>query len=200
MITENKSPPSALFRKQIGNLSLFMHSIVSGFVSDCSKKRNGLRNIKSDFMKIEDKAYRNCFSLDQSPSIESTDRTLKAIYALLEELISLKNQARKLVEKEKDTPALIERFQNQLGKVEEWMNESMQLFVNGPFASKRDKERALEALTRWSELYRHGLKASIDIPAHGRQWLIEAHKRLDMTIEALQELDAKNGAVKRKRI
>lgn len=52
--------------------------------------------------------------------------------------------------------------------------------------------QALETLERWSELYRHGLKAAGNISGCGEEWLHEAHQRLDLTASALRKLDVKS--------
>lgn len=79
------------------------------------------------------------------------------------------------------------------------MNASIKPFLQNRSLSKVGSRQALETLERWSELYRHGLKATENISECGEEWLAEAHRRLDLTVDALRQLDIENEAVATKR-
>jgi hypothetical protein len=89
---------------------------------------------------------------------------------------------------------LIERFQGQLNNVEQLMNASMRPLMQELPLSDIGSRQALETLERWSELYRHGLKAAGNISERGEEWLLEAYQRLSLTADLLRKLDVKNEA------
>jgi seryl-tRNA(Sec) selenium transferase len=97
----------------------------------------------------------------------------------------------KPVSQTEETSDLLERFRKQADKVEQLMNASMRpLMRQESLLSDEARRQALETLERWSELYRHGLKASGMIAERGEEWLREAYQRLSLTADELRKLDA----------
>lgn len=187
--------PSTLLRQQIDNLSLHMRNIVTKTVISPLQDMVGFNKIKARFANIESKAYQSCTAMDTPQSVEGEDTTTIATYALLSRLTHLKNEARNLVESEYSSDDLPVRFHEQLHNVEQLMNASIKPFLQNHSLSKIGSRQALETLERWSELYRHGLKATENIPERGEEWLTEAHRRLDLTVDALWKLDVKSEAI-----
>ncbi len=95
-----------------------------------------------------------------------------------------------------ESDSLINRFQKQLNKVEQLMNASMRPLIRQDILlSEEGTRQALITLERWSELYRHGLKASGQIVERGEKWLEEAYDRLSLTADELRKLDSTNEKV-----
>lgn len=187
--------PSVLLRQQINNISARMRSIVTKTILHPLHNMADFNKARAHFTKIEDAAYSSCLEMDKSQSIGTEDNAIKATYALIHKLTDLKNEARQLVENESRSGNLLARFHKQLDLVEQLMNESISpLIEEGSVLSEEGRRQALETLERWSELYRHGLKATGNISERGEEWLIEAYQRLDLTADALRQLDIKNEA------
>ncbi len=92
-----------------------------------------------------------------------------------------------------DANNVLTQFQKQLDKVERLVNSSMRPLISqkSPLDAQGTRQ-ALETLERWSELYRHGLKAAGNVSGCGAEWLYEARQRLDLTASALKTLDMKS--------
>lgn len=92
--------------------------------------------------------------------------------------------------------SLLQRFHKKLNKVEQLMNASMRPLIRQDlYLSEEARSQALVTLERWSELYRHGLEASVKISERGEKWLLEASERLSLTVDELRKLDITNEAM-----
>lgn len=187
--------PSALLRQQINNISAHMRNIVNKSILYPLHNMTHFNKASLRFTKIQHDAYKSCSKMDEPQSIGMGDKAADTAYALINTLIDLKNEARQLVEGKSTSGTLSTRFRKQLDHVEQLMNESVRPLVKEDSSlSEEGRRQALETLERWSELYRHGLKASGNIPELGEAWLTEAYERLDLTADALRQLDIKNEA------
>lgn len=176
--------PSVLLRKQINNLSQFMQSLAAKTVANMSR----LNIIKEKFYSAKTEAYSRCSSIDDNHSIQTQDDAFNATYILMRKLVQLKNEAMALVENEEHPQHLLENFQLSMDYVEQMIKESIQPFVDGTLRHKNVNRQALGILESWSHLYRHGLRASLDIPQRGEKWLSEVNRHIDITSAALQQL------------
>ncbi len=195
MSAASLNEPSALYRQQIKNIAARMCKILDQTASVSPERRDGLNNIEAQFKKTTSDAHQYCSALDAARSVTSEDQAITAIHVLMTTLVDIKNETDTLAHDFhiKDMDLLI-RFQNKLDTVEQLMNASMRPLMNNSLTDKGGRQ-ALETLERWSELYRHGLEATANIPARGEKWLLEAHMRLDLTAQALRQLDIMNEAI-----
>lgn len=191
-MTKSNRPksPSSLLRKQVGNISRRMQDITDEAAASPLQDMDELNKVSADFDQVEKEVYANCTKMDESQSVAGIEKATSAAYILTGDLVKLKNEARSLVENDVIAKNLVMRFGEQLERVERIMNESMRPFLHSPAMSEEHKNQAIETLERWSEVYRHGIKATGDITVLGEDWLKEAHQRLDLTAKALQKLDA----------
>jgi hypothetical protein len=187
--------PSDLLHRQIKNISVRMQDIIARTILYPLNCMTTFNKVGTRFTEIQNEAYRSCSDMDKAQTIGMEDKTTTATYALVNTLINLKNEAKQLVEDKFSSDDLAIRFRQQLDNVEQLMNASICPFIEDPSLNGKNGRQALEALERWAELYRHGLKASGDISERGEEWLKEAHQRLDLTAAAILQLDAKNEAI-----
>ena len=92
--------PSALLRQQVKNISSRMRYIVGTTVLHPLRSMIGFNKVEANFDAAEREAYLCCSVMDQSQSIESSDRATNATHAVMTELIDLKSEASDLVENE----------------------------------------------------------------------------------------------------
>lgn len=92
--------PSTLLRRQVKNISLSMHKIVATTVLHPLRSMIGFNKVEADFTAAEGEAYLCCTVMDESQSIENSERATNATHAVMTELVNLKNDARDLVDNE----------------------------------------------------------------------------------------------------
>ena len=97
--TINPDAPSALYRKQIGNIAARMWRLTTETALHPLRNMTAFSKLHRDFNEAEKEAYLCCSVMDTA-SIENEDRADNATTAVMTEMVHLRNNASDLIEKE----------------------------------------------------------------------------------------------------
>ncbi len=102
--------PSGLYQQQIQNIGNCMQSLVAQSMLYPLQSMVAFNKIKKNFSQIESEAYLCCSVMDSARSIENEDRATHATFALMTELVHLKNNASALMKNEPNEALAIRCF------------------------------------------------------------------------------------------